>query len=122
MLSGVERRYKVLRAVVLIGALVLFASGRAFAADATRELRLQEVADNPRQVIKLAEAQMQSAPASVGNAVQLQSWRLLAVAHDEIEDNAGLRKDTEQGLARARDGRRRRGLPVLGLSRIPCEQ
>ena len=51
----------------------------------------------------MAEAQMRTAHASGDKAIQLQAWRLLAMAHDEIEDNANLRKDAAEGLALARE-------------------
>jgi diguanylate cyclase (GGDEF)-like protein/PAS domain S-box-containing protein len=102
---AVAARQPAPRAGLLICTLLVFAACPVSAADTAGDIQALELAvsDHPRQAVKLGEERMRATRAQRDKAFQLQTWRLLAMAHDEIEDNASLRKDTEHGLALARE-------------------
>ena len=81
-------------------AVAVFIAPCAFAASAIEETRLleQKVASDPKKAIAEAREDLARAETAGHKRAQLLALRLLAMAHDALDDNPGLREATRKGL------------------------
>jgi diguanylate cyclase (GGDEF)-like protein/PAS domain S-box-containing protein len=87
---------------VCVGWLLVLSPAMALSLE---ELRAMEAAisDHPRQAIRQAQVWRDAGRASGDKALQLKGLRLLAMAHEQVEETALLKEDSAAGLPLARE-------------------
>ena len=88
--------------VIATAATSLPAHAAPSAVEETRALELRAATD-PKKAIDEARAALAAAQSAGYKPAQLKALRLLAMSHDSLDDNPGLRESASKGLALARE-------------------